>query len=120
MDPSKTPFPSVSPGQERLPEVPGKRRTGKKPVNPDFDRQTRFPAKLWKAVNDAASTLLSWRQDGTGFVVDEHRSTISKNVNDKWFTFFDNLEGKLYALHKLSSNKSEGSLDSSDPGKNIQ
>ena len=33
----------------------------------------RFPAKLWAAVNDSRSDLLTWDRDGTAFMVHEHR-----------------------------------------------
>ena len=50
-----------------------RRRTGRKPTNEMFDRQKRFPMKLWTVVNDTEIRLLSWEEDGTAFGVSEDR-----------------------------------------------
>ena len=57
--------------QRQLPRIVNGRPVGRKPFNCRFDRTKSFPEKLWDAVSDPHSDIISWSNDGKSIVVED-------------------------------------------------
>ena len=57
--------------QHQQPRIVNGRPVGRKPFNAHFDRTKTFPEKLWAAVNDKQSGIISWSKDGKSIIVED-------------------------------------------------
>ena len=57
--------------QRQQPRIVNGRPVGRKPFNCRFDRTKTFPEKLWAAVSDPHSDIISWSNDGNSIVVED-------------------------------------------------
>ena len=57
--------------QHQQPRIVNGRPVGRKPFNAHFDRTKTFPEKLWAAVNDKQSDIISWSKDGKSIIVED-------------------------------------------------